>query len=236
MNAPQLVDFMCAALRAAESDWESNAGEHDRSKGGALDSMFIASGWSRFGVVKDPDAKVPDWCGMAVNWWYQKAGMNVGFNRSFLHCKNVEAFYTYGRKSNVNPSRLKTEVKAGDDWMQILDWHRAKGKCRTWLTRAEVTDLVKTGRAGDAFEPGDTVLIDWHGRNDADHIAMVRSWDGARWLECIEGNRTGLGPDGKRRTDSVVVCRYDLQSPAVLRTIYGRGRLSLLDFNKFEVR
>jgi hypothetical protein len=236
--APTMQDLGKAIVQAAEHDWRSDAGEHDRSKGGVLDRMFVASTWSRFGVTRDPDAKVPDWCGMAVNWWQMRAGRNPQYAQSFLHCLNVEAFHTYGRQRNVNPKRLRTQVRAegSDVWMDLADWHRAKGQLRMWTPRAAITDLVKRGAAQTLFQPGDTLLIDWHGRNDADHIALVRAWDGSRWLECIEGNRTGIGGDGTRRRDAVVLCRYDLQNPTVLRTMYGVGRLSLLDFNDFEVR
>jgi len=232
-----LADFGREIVAAAEADWRADAGEHDRSKDGILDRMFVASTWSRFGVVKDPNAKVPDWCGMAVNWWQMRAGRNAGFAPSFLHTKNVEAFHTYGSKANVNPRRLRTDIRPGaGEWTGIADWHRQRGQLRLWTPRAAITDLVQRGAAKDLFAPGDTLLIDWHGRNDADHIAMVRSWDGSRWLECIEGNRTGQDAFGRVRRDGVVRCKYDLASPTTLRTMYGVGRLSLLDFNDFEVR
>jgi hypothetical protein len=80
----------------------------------------------------------------------------------------------------------------------------------------------------DAFRPGDVVLIDWSRRNDADHITMVRSYDGWK-LTTWEGNATGRGADIKTRRDSVVTRTLDLTLQLDRDLIYGVGRISELD-------
>lgn len=225
-----------AALEAAESDWREDAGEHRREAGGVLDKMFIVSGFSSRGVPRDPEDKVPDWCGMAVVSWLIRAGLNKGFNTSFLHTFNVEAFFTYGLKRNVNPRRLDTEIKVLSGWRDLSELHDELGTARRWLSRHCVTRLVGS-RSEDVFAPGDVMLIDWSGRNDADHITMVRAWDpDNQRLTCFEGNRSGLGPKGERRVESVVCVTYDLSNPRTLAKIYGVGRVSPTDFGFEAVR
>jgi hypothetical protein len=230
-----------AAIEAAETDWRNNVGEHDRTKDSRLAQMFRVSGFSPFGVPGKPDDKVPEWCGMAVATWLIDGGMNPRFNTSFLHTFNVEAFFTYGAQKNVNPRRLDTEVELPhvNQTKPIKVWHKDWEALRKWTGRALIRDALTPGKgpAVDLFQRGDVLLIDWAGANDADHIAFVTGWDAeAKVLRTIEGNRTGMGADGKRKRESVVVCTYDLKDPKVLRTMYGAGRLSTKDFGTEVVR
>lgn len=232
----ELEHYVESALAAAEADWRSDVGEHRREVDGALDRMFKLSGFSSAGVPKDPEDRVPEWCGMAVFSWLAAAGLNPGFNTSFLHVYNVEAFFSYGRFKNVNPRRLDTEVKLVSGWQPITQWHDDLGAVREWWRRSGISREVGAG-SPDIFKPGDVILLDWSGRNDADHIAMVRSWDpGSKRLTCFEGNRTGLGPAGDLRRESVVTVEYDLSRPRTLAKVYGAGRLSVLDFGVEAVR
>lgn len=216
------------AVAAAERDWLALAGENDRTTGSIIDEMFKASGWSAVGVPKGESDKIPDWCGMAACSWLLRAGMNKDFNTSFLHCLNVEAFFTYGARKNVNPARLDTLVAADDGrWIKIKDWHAQQRASRVWYG----ADRHKSVALQDLdLRPGDILLIDWSRRGDgADHITMVRSWDGSK-LTTFEGNRTGQGPDGKTRREAVVLCSYDLAKASDRALIHGWGRLSPLDF------
>jgi hypothetical protein len=181
---------------------------------------------------------------MAVATWLIDGGLNPRFNTSFLHTFNVEAFFTYGAQRNVNPRRLDTEVEINHhgytvDVKPIKVWHKDWNALRRWTGRALIRDALTAGKgpAVDLFRRGDVLLIDWAGANDADHIAFVTGWDAeSKVLSTIEGNRTGLGADGKRKRESVVVCTYDLKDPKVLRTMYGAGRLSVKDFGTEVVR
>jgi hypothetical protein len=224
-----MQDFLNKALEAAERDWRANVGEHDRP---SLDRMFQTSGFARQ-APRQPDAKVPDWCGMAVGTWLVEGGLNAAFARSFLHCLNVEAFFTYGRSKNVNPRRLDRSISVGEGrWLDIEAFHRGSSSpmMRLWADRATLSAGVDDDyNAAALFQPGDVVLMDWSGRDAADHITMVHRWDG-RTLVTIEGNATGGGPDGERRRDAVVIRRTDLSNSSERGAIYGRGRLSPMDF------
>jgi hypothetical protein len=236
-----MKDAIDAAIEAAETDWRNNVGEHDRAKDSRLAQMFRVSGFSPYGVPGKPDDKVPEWCGMAVVTWLIDGGLNPRFNTSFLHTFNVEAFFTYGKQKNVNPRRLDTEVvlEHVNQVKPIRVWHADWQALRRWTGRTLIRDAMMPGKgpATDLFARGDVLLIDWAGANDADHIALITGWDAeSKILRTIEGNRTGMGADGKRKRESVVVCLYDLKDPKVLRTMYGAGRLSVKDFGDEEVR
>lgn len=226
-----MQDHLARALAAADRDWRNNVGESQRA---SLDRMFRASGFARQ-APRGWDAKVPDWCGMAVGLWLQDGGMNPAFGRSFLHCLNVEAFFTYGRQRNVNPRRLDTQISLDGKWQLIRDFHGA-AMARHWLSRAQVEERYDDEAArADLFAPGDVVLMDWSGRDAADHITMVYAWDGHQ-LVTREGNAAGLGPDGNRRREAVVERRLDLSPAASRRLIYGAGRLSPMDFSTDPVK
>lgn len=221
-------EHLLKALEAADRDWRANLGEHDHA---SLDRMFRTSGFARQ-APRPNDAKVPDWCGMAVGTWLVDGGMNPAFARSFLHCLNVEAFFTYGRQRNVNPRRLDTQIQLDGKWTLIASFHGvpSSSMLRSWADRGTVAERLDDDyHVGQLFQPGDVVLLDWSGRDAADHITMVKSWTG-RTLTTIEGNATGLGPNGERRRDAVVVRQLDLGDRAHRRLIYGRGRLSPMDF------
>lgn len=231
------------ALMAAEADWKANVGEHNRRSGSGIDKIFIESTWNKFGVPKEAGAKIPDWCGMAVVTWLFRAGFNPHMRSSFLHTFNIAAFFTYGRIYNVNPARLDVFVQLSGPsgpWTEIEAWHRKEGQARRWIDRDEIgkraVESVKPGKADkDLFQPGDVVLIDWSRRDDPDHITLCRSWDG-RTLELIEGNASGLAPDGTQRKDAVIVRKLDLSKAAIARLVFGVGRLSPLDFGSQPMR
>lgn len=220
-------EHLTKALEAADRDWHANVGEHDRA---SLDRMFKTSGFARQ-CPRGWDVKVPDWCGMATGTWLVEAGLNPAFARSFLHVFNVEAFFTYGQRRNVNPKRLDTKMQTDGGWVDIRKLH-GDTHPRRWLDRGVIESTVVRGVDAEArglFAPGDVVLFDWQGVNDPDHITMVKAWDG-RLLTTIEGNAAGLGPAGDRRKDAVVERKTDLSKASARRLIYGAGRVSAMDF------
>jgi hypothetical protein len=104
---------------------------------------------------------------------------------------------------------------------------------RRWLGRSDILGRLNNDARFldlDLFKPGDVVLLDWAGHNDADHITMVKSWDGSK-LTTMEGNASGLGPAGEKRREAVVTRTLDLSKSANARLVYGVGRLSPMDFN-----
>ena len=226
------------ALEQAADDYRAGVSEADRSEGGRLDTMFRVSGYSARGVSQDPAHGVPEWCGMAVVSWLIGGGFNRHFNTSFLHVFNVEAFFTYAARRMVNRRRYDTHAIVDGREVPIVSWHRSAGALRRWLAREQIADGLTVNEPNpDLFAPGDVVLIDWSGRNDADHITIVRDWDPhTQILRTSEGNRSGLDVEGRPVRDAVVPCRYDLTTTADRRIIYGVGRTSPLDWGTEEAR
>lgn len=229
-------------LAQAYKDWSANTGEHDQSVKSGLTAIFKDSGWAN-NVTHTAAGKVRDWCGMAVDAWLFRAGMNPFHRKSFYHCMNVEDFATYGspkgRKYPFNKKRLMTEVLIDNNWIKIKDWHKQEKNLRKWIDEKTIrsTPLDKLD-----IRPGDVVLIDYQGPMDkeddelldeADHITMCASYNimGKGILETIEGNASGKGPKDEKRTDSVIVNTRDLNNKDVLKRIFGILRLSDLDFD-----
>lgn len=239
MTRPDMQHGISQALEQAADDYRAGVSEADRSEGGRLDTMFRVSGYSPVnGVSRDPTAGVPEWCGMAVVSWLIAGGFNPCFNTSFLHTFNVEAFFTYAHRKMVNRRRYDSVVIVDGKETPIVGWHRAHKAMRRWLDRAQIAEgLASSEPNPDLFAPGDVVLIDWAGRNDADHITMVRDWDPVtKVLRTWEGNRSGADVEGRPVRDAVVPRRYDLTTAADRRIIYGVGRTSRLDWGHEEAR
>ena len=234
---PDMQTGIRLALEQAADDYRAGVSEADRSEGGRLDTMFRVSGYSTRGVSQDPAHGVPEWCGMAVVSWLIAGGFNRHFNTSFLHTFNAEAFFTYAAQRMVNRRRYDTHAVVGGKEVPIIAWHRDAGALRRWLGREQVVAGITAAPNPDLFAAGDVVLIDWSGRNDADHITFVRDWDPVtRILRTWEGNRSGVDVEGRPVRDAVVCCRYDLNRFADRRIIYGVGRTSPLDWGTEEAR
>lgn len=234
-----LTIFTQRALENAYDDWRAGTGEHDQSKGGRLAAIFNDSGWSRSGVTYQQGGKVHDWCGMSACAWYYRSGMHPSLRRSFYHTFGLEAFATYGRQRNVNPKRLMSQVKVGDAWISVEEWHRREGQPRLWIPESVL-------RAGDPkdldLRQGDILLIDYQGVwdtkpdeavDEADHITLVAGppaeHDGV--LEVMNGNASGLSHEGKPVSDAVARTLHNLNDAKARKRLYGAIRLSPLDFD-----
>ena len=150
-------EHLTKALEAADRDWRNNVGEHDHA---SLDRMFRTSGFARQAPRPD-DAKVPDWCGMAVGTWLVDGGMNPAYARSFLHCLNVEAFFTYGRQRNVNPKRLDTQIQLEGKWQSIAAFHGgpSSSTLRSWADRGTVAEQVLASELRGRQDPSDALSM-----------------------------------------------------------------------------
>lgn len=219
------------AIDYAKEDWKAEVGEHDRA---SLDPIFAASGWSPR-APRAPEA-VPHWCGFSVSTWLQRAGkLHVDHRKSFLHVDNIEAFFTYGARKNVNPKRLKVDGLVLDDLLETQVWHaleshhEANNARRVWLG----ADTIRALGASFTPEPDDVVNL-FAGKGDegdkCNHTTLVYDYDAKkRLMVLIEGNARTIAYKGGYRSDAVGIRRYDLTDDRVLKRIYGLGRVSPLD-------
>ena len=230
------------AVDYAKKDWAKGVSEADRA---SLDPMFSTAGWSsRAPRAPEP---VPDWCGFATYYWLRQAGLALAHRKSFFHTLNVEAFYTYGAKSNVNPKRLmsKGQVAGSKVWEPLFDIHTREFEksvgdgtpdnslLRVWMSAVTLRAVAKEFD----FRPDDTILINHSGKVDkAHHITTVKEYDAKRnVLHTIEGNASGSAYGAGNRREAVVVVKRDLNLPRELNKLYGMGRISKLDLDGSHV-
>jgi len=189
-------------LNTAQQHYEEERGSHDRA---SLDVYFATSGWSPRAPRTGP---IPDWCGMAAATWLVAEGMAPAHAQSFLHTRNVVAFFTYGDRENVRPQRLRTTA----DGQSIREWQRLYP--RQWGIRPSES------------RRGDVIIFDWGQGLSKGHIALV--WEVTdTHIICIEGNRSGLSSRKRWRASTVRFVQYRLDD----KRIFGIGRLSPLDFS-----
>ena len=231
-SLPEKYRRMLLVTKAALADWEANNVNEqlaNRKAGSVIDTMFIDSGWSKYGVPKAAGAKISDWCGMAVGHWHRKAGMPAAYNTSFLHVDNIAAFFSYYKVRGNNQKRYDSEVKINGFWEDIEFAHVSRADPRLfWLSKH-----IKVEDAPRRFIPGATLLFDW-GSAVPYHTGVVAFYEEATsrvWT--IEGNRTGLDVNGKKVRDAVALCSYAWNDP----NLYSVGHPALMDFNPgLEVR
>ena len=212
----------------ARRDWEAGATEADVSKAGRLAGIFRDSGWSKNGVdVSAKTGKPKDWCGMSIAAWGFRAGLLPVHRRSFWATDNVRSFFSYGKAGRVHHRTAREVTLVDGTVVVVVDWHSERGQRRTWR---ETAALQRLPLAKWDLQPGDVGLINHNGKTDrAHHIVLVESFDGVT-LTTLEGNATGLAPDGSRRRQGVVRVVRDLRNETVRATIFGVGRFSPLDF------
>jgi hypothetical protein len=230
---PSSNDLVAAALDEAHKDWMARASAADTSPSGRLAAIFRDSGWSPRVDMNPNTGRPKDWCGMAVVVWFFRAGMNPLHRRSFWATANVRSFFSYGTAGRIH-HRTATEVNLlRDSWVGIEAWHRCLRQTRRWV---EGTKLHAMPLNEVTIAAGDVVLINHQGRVDgAHHIALVETWDG-RVLGTLEGNATGMDPEGRRLRQGVVRVERDLGKSDVRKTVFGIGRVSRWDWSKARVR
>lgn len=227
--APELPAHVARVLAEAERDWRNKDSiETVQRPDGPVSRIFRDSGWSN--IIDVRSGRVSDWCGMAVAAWSFRAGMAPILRNDLWSTANVRSSLSYRRAGNVH-HRTEQEVQppGTNDWLDVEAWHTSEGQRRAWV-EGNALHAIPIERWD--IRPGDILLIAHNGsRTSAQHITMVRAWDPSTLsLQTIEGNASGLDPDGKRRRQGVVVVNRALSDPQVARTIFGVGRHSPLDF------
>lgn len=164
---------------------------------------------------------------MSVAAWGFRADLLAVRRRSFGATDNVGSFFSYSRVGRVHHRTAREVTLADGIVVEVAAWHAERGQERTWR---ETAALQRLPLAEWDLAPADVALIDHEDRSDrAHHIVLVESFDGAT-LTTLEGDATGLAPNGSRRSQCVVRVVRDLRIDPVRATIVGIGRFSPLDF------
>jgi hypothetical protein len=141
-----------------------------------IDEILTAGGWT-WQVPYKGDGQV-EWCGLFVAACWRAAGIDpkwlATFFASTYRLDTWARYRSFGDKPNKKP--------AEGPYRLVVD-----------LT-PQSTDLPFPAR------PGDILMIGDGSPAAGDHICLVTRYDHERRsFETVEGNGSGLGPDGKRR-------------------------------------
>jgi hypothetical protein len=210
---------------------------------------------------QDAKAAVPglgeaDWCGAFAFMELQKGGLILP--SSVLGTNPL--IWTGPEKQGLGIDefceyRPELEVKIGDTWKKLLDYHRERGSMRKFqVLPASGTDFdqdTKSFEGGSArrgqiaslddldVQPGDLVMIDRAKGTFGDHIAMCRAYDKAtRKLWTIGGNEGAAHPvnvSGAWELDkNPAPSRVDADGKK--SRVYAIARLSLVDYEPHTYR
>jgi hypothetical protein len=141
-----------------------------------IDAILKASGWT-WEVPYKGDGQV-EWCGLFAGACWRAAGLDPKWLATFW----------------ASTYRL-------DTWARYRPWDKHANPRPAQGPYRLMAELLPTSTTLP-FEPamGDILVIGDGQPPMGDHIAVVESYDaGTRTFKTVEGNGSGLGPDGKRR-------------------------------------
>lgn len=205
-------------------EWRTGVRETGGSNRGARIDQYAAN--AKFGPGYA-------WCGFFTAWNYSQAGFK--YPESFASYQKARDFFLYrsytSRSPELNRSldQLRQQQQAAGSSRQYFimsgsptyDYVRSQPQYYAHLDLAAMTH----GWQDLPLQPGDVALFS-HG-----HVGTVVSYDQRTGrLETVEGNTSGMGPDGKTRSQAVVRKSYDLSKAADRALFDGFGRAAQGDF------
>lgn len=142
----------------------------------AIDEILLASGWT-WEIPYLGDGQV-EWCGLFAGACWRAAGIDPKWLATYF--ASTYRLDTWARYQAFDAKHPNPRPAADHRLLAELDPHS--------------TAIPFSPRAGDILMIGD-------GTPPAgDHITIVESYDAAvRTFKTVEGNGSGLGPDGQRR-------------------------------------
>lgn len=222
---PKLAQLQQRIVGSGLQEWQRGVRETDGSNRSARINQYAAN--SSFGPGYA-------WCGFFAAWNYSQAGFK--YPENFASYQKARDFFLYrsytSRDAGLNRSldQLRLQQQASGSSRQYFimagsptyDYVRSQPQYYGHVDLAAMTH----GWQDLPLEPGDVALFS-HG-----HVGTVVSYDRSTGrLETVEGNTSGIGPDGKFRSQAVVRKSYDLSKPADRALFDGFGRAALGDFN-----
>lgn len=212
------------SVQSAYKEWQSGVRESHGSNRSPRIDQYARN--SRFGPGHA-------WCGFFVSWNYSQAGFK--YPQNLASYQKARDFFMY--RSYTSRSR-ETHAKLDD----LRAKHQQQGHQRQYFMLEESPNIKYVNNYKRYFghinaeantfnyrnlpvRPGDTVLFH-HG-----HVGMVVDYNPQTGqMVTIEGNTTGKGPDGKRRSQAVVRKEWDLKDPDIRAKFDGFGRPARDDF------
>lgn len=143
-----------------------------------IDEMLMACGWDWCVPYKGDGAL--EWCGLFAGACWKVAGLDPKWIRTYF--ASTYRLGMWGGYRSFDVKHLNPSPPPDVQRRKIVKLNQSS------------TSLPWQPREGDILTIGDGNPI------DGDHITLVRSFDAEHNVfHTIEGNGTGLGPDGKRR-------------------------------------
>jgi hypothetical protein len=149
-----------------------------------------------------------EWCGAAAGYAWRKAGLKLSVAKDFF--PSTYRLDRYARYKPINDTSTVIKPAQGP-YRKImeLDEKTTVDKVLTWGW--QMGDLLLVGPCKSAF---------------GKHITLIESFDPKTgYFTTLEGNGSGLGPDGIRRHGVVRARRPVGLSPGMLPTVYHARRL-----------
>jgi hypothetical protein len=164
----------------------SDDSEHAKRSRRDIDDIIVAGGWPWMVPYKGDGAL--EWCGLFVGACWRAAGLDPKWLASYFASTYRLALWASYRSFSDRMPNPEPEPDVQRRRMARLD-----------MTSSS---LPWPPREGDILTIGDGSPA------DGDHICLVRSFDPVRMVfSTIEGNGTGIGPDGRRRQGVVLAER-----------------------------
>lgn len=232
LNGPadaQLAQLQARSVASAQQEWQNGVRESGGSNRGPRVDDYARAAQMRPGG---------EWCGFFTGFNYQQNGFKDNPSlASYQKARDYFMYRTYTSNTGSARNQQNDETRAQ---------HAQAGSSRQYFMLPESPTRHRVTRAGswgnqryghynaDAntfnyqnlpIRGGDTALF------TRGHVGMVESYNPATGvLTTIEGNASGMGADGRRRSQAVVRKTYNLSDPAVRQQFDGFGRPSRFDF------
>lgn len=225
----QLQQLQQRSVASAQQEWQNGVRESGGpNRGPRIDQYARSANMSPGG----------EWCGYFTGFNYTQNGFRD--SASLASYQKARDYFMY-RSYTSNTGSARNQEND-----QIRTQHAQQGSSRQYFMLEESPTRERVTRAGDwgreryghydanantfnyqnlPVRGGDTVLF------NRGHVGMVESYDPrSGLLTTLEGNTSGMGADGRQRSQAVVRKTYDLSDPAVRQQFDGFGRPSALDF------
>lgn len=232
LNGPadaQLAELQQRSVASAQQEWQNGVRESGgRNRGPRVDDYARAAQMRPGG----------EWCGFFTGFNYQQNGFKDNPSlASYQKARDYFMYRTYTSQTGSERNQQNDDLRAQ---------HAQSGSSRQYFMLPESPNRQRVSRNGrwgneryghynaDAntfnfqnlpVRGGDTALF------ARGHVGMVESYNPATGiLTTIEGNASGTGADGRRRSQAVVRKTYNLSDPSVRQQFDGFGRPSRFDF------
>ena len=149
------------------------------------------------------DNHLTAWCGEAVGKWHELAGMHRRVMGQMQSWYRAQCLGLYKADAGCN---IPHYVLIDGDWITVREWHESQGALRRWVDVRHGCPSGFVPRAGDI-----PIRLRDKARGVGGHVMLasgvIVEQKEVVGVSTVEGNTTGLMPNGKWREGVVVKSR-----------------------------